>query len=267
MPNKKIKKMYEEKFNKDENYNNIINKLQNKKNHKINFKWSLIPICLLLCLTIPLFSTKDFKLDDEKQNIKKDIININSDEIKYFTEIIYVADIAGRCEILTKESINNKFPFIEKSNINYPHETFYAHYSHGLEGNIDQYDNLVGYYLMYSSNDYEDRIEIFISETTEIKPRDVGRFEIDDLDNSEIDGVNIKIIGDNNYYIALFKLNGLFLDIGANHMNEKEFIHMIKQIIYWNKYENNKPSSIDCFNYYLDMIMYNISYVIGISIK
>ena len=51
------------------------------------------------------------------------------------------------------------------------------------------------------------------------------------MKNSIINGNNIKIMGENKNYYALFSYNNINFDIEATGISEEEFIQLIKSMV------------------------------------
>ena len=73
-------------------------------------------------------------------------------------------------------------------------------------------------------------IDIFILTDT-IKRLRCFSIDTDEMKNSIINGNNIKIMGENKNYYAIFSYNNINFDIETTGISEEEFIRLIKSII------------------------------------
>ncbi len=201
-----INKSFNKHINKDENLK-IIKERMNKRNMKY-LKYSLIPICLLLIISLFLITNnnKPDIFDDTKEIYINEIDNMNltalDSDIK--VENNYMVEIYD-------ELLNIVIPTdLNKMN--------------GLA--IFLSDGTFNNYVIEYFND-ERRITIAYSKTN----TPIRDYFIDDGKPSIINNTNLVISKYNTIYIVTFKYNDIYFDIETSNIKEDELITLLESII------------------------------------
>ena len=201
-----INKSFNKHINKDENLK-IIKERMNKRNMKY-LKYSLIPICLLLVISLFLITNnnKPDIFDDTKEIYINEIDNMNltalDSDIK--VENNYMVEIYD-------ELLNIVIPTdLNKMN--------------GLA--IFLSDGTFNNYVIEYVND-ERRITIAYSKTN----TPIRDYFIDDGKPSIINNTNLVISKYNTIYIVTFKYNDIYFDIETSNIKEDELITLLESII------------------------------------
>ena len=201
-----INKSFNKHINKDENLK-IIKERMNKRNMKY-LKYSLIPICLLLVISLFL------------------ITNNNKPDIFDDTKEIYINEI-DNMNLTTLDSdirVENNYMveiYDELLNIVIPTDL------NKMNGSaIFLSDNTLNNYVIEYFND-ERRITIAYSKTN----TPIRDYFIDDGKPSIIKNTNLVISKYNTIYIVTFKYNDIYFDIETSNIKEDELITLLESII------------------------------------
>ena len=201
-----INKSFNKHINKDENLK-IIKERMNKRNMKY-LKYSLIPICLLLVISLYL------------------ITNNNEPDIFDDTKEIYINEI-DNMNLTTLDSdirVENNYMveiYDELLNIVIPNDL------NKMNGSaIFLSDNTLNNYVIEYFND-ERRITIAYSKTN----TPIRDYFIDDGKSSIINNTNLVISKYNTMYIVTFKYNDIYFDIETSNIKENELITLLESII------------------------------------
>ena len=201
-----INKSFNKHINKDENLK-IIKERMNKRNMKY-LKYSLIPICLLLVISLYL------------------ITNNNEPDIFDDTKEIYINEI-DNMNLTTLDSdirVENNYMveiYDELLNIVIPTDL------NKMNGSaIFLSDNTLNNYVIEYFND-ERRITIAYSKTN----TPIRDYFIDDGKSSIINNTNLVISKYNTMYIVTFKYNDIYFDIETSNIKENELITLLESII------------------------------------
>lgn len=201
-----INKSFNKHINKDENLK-IIKERMNKRNMKY-LKYSLIPICLLLVISLYL------------------ITNNNEPDIFDDTKEIYINEI-DNMNLTTLDSdirVENNYMveiYDELLNIVIPNDL------NKISGSaIFLSDNTLNNYVIEYFND-EKRITIAYSKTN----TPIRDYFIDDGKSSIINNTNLVISKYNTMYIVTFKYNDIYFDIETSNIKENELITLLESII------------------------------------
>ena len=207
-------------FDITNNYTSIRKKME--RGNKMNkiFKYSLVPMAIVITLASVFLLNKRSNtnnvLDSDVKNNDVIIVNSidnNSDNAKL--------DIDGRSEDITTDDLYKIYPLLKDINGIIKCYLF--------NDDTGKYDKLYGYNIIYSggNNKY---IDIFILIDTTKRLRcfsiDTGKMR-----NSIINGNNIKIMGEDKNYYAIFSYNNINFDIETTGISEGEFIQLIKSIV------------------------------------
>lgn len=230
MNNNIIKEMFDKKINKNKIYQNIINKDKKIK----TYTYTLSFICLLLVITLGVFSLSHKKeiLEDKKpESIDKIIINeeqINSGNVSIAGG---TTDIAGTSYII-EEKVLDKLDYgatyLKKINSLNDYTLINAvKYT---------YKELSGYILLYHNSKESKSITIFISLNMQMMPREIiNQEEILNKEKSTINNQKVLILKNTVYlyeeeYMCLFQKDNIYFDISSVNLSEEEFINIIKDI-------------------------------------
>ena len=201
-----INKSFNKHINKDENLK-IIKERMNKRNMKY-LKYSLIPICLLLVISLYLITNNNEPdiFDDTKEIYINEIDNMNltSLDSDIRVENNYMVEI-----------------YDELLNIVIPTDL------NKMNGSaIFLSDNTLNNYVIEYFND-ERRITIAYSKTN----TPIRDYFIDDGKSSIINNTNLVISKYNTMYIVTFKYNDIYFDIETSNIKENELITLLESII------------------------------------
>lgn len=201
-----INKSFNKHINKDENLK-IIKERMNKRNMKY-LKYSLIPICLLLVISLYLITNNNEPdiFDDTKEIYINEIDNMNltSLDSDIRVENNYMVEI-----------------YDELLNIVIPTDL------NKMNGSaIFLSDNTLNNYVIEYFND-EKRITIAYSKTN----TPIRDYFIDDGKSSIINNTNLVISKYNTMYIVTFKYNDVYFDIETSNIKENELITLLESII------------------------------------
>ena len=201
-----INKSFNKYINKDENLKKIKERM-NKQDIKY-LKYSLIPICLLLVISLYL------------------ITNNNEPDIFDDTKEIYINEI-DNMNLTTLDSdirVENNYMveiYDELLNIVIPTDL------NKMNGSaIFLSDNTLNNYVIEYFND-ERRITIAYSKTN----TPIRDYFIDDGKSSIINNTNLVISKYNTMYIVTFKYNDIYFDIETSNIKEDELITLLQSII------------------------------------
>ena len=238
--NKNIKKMFEKEFNAQSMKKTILNKEENKMYFRTIFKWSLVPICLMVVISgILLLNFKDnynnnistekkYQLYTGKEN--NTILNINN-----------VTDIRSTrldVDIKTVSGVNIPYPFKVNEDVNQNEEFFiipsdltqtknYIVYTK-KDKNSKEY-NTVANYIMLITDGKERNIEVKYSK--EQKPLRDYYFNEKDSKITTINGIDLKIYKYGKSFYTTFSYNGYNFDIETSNITEQEFSNYLVSIL------------------------------------
>ena len=192
-----FKIMFDTKINKNDIYDNVVLKCCRRK---LNFKYTLIPICFILIFV--------------GFNINKNI-NIEDDEI--------IINKVLSLETLVKDELHS-----ESSKIELPDIDFYKSITIPFEYNVfkvNKVSNLVSQYTI-SYEKGSKRINIMFSLENDVYyQKNVNNVK------STIDGVTMELLNCGNKYMAIFENNDKYFNVETINISEEEFITLIKSII------------------------------------
>lgn len=232
MTNKeKLKKAIIQDINPTNYYNEIIKKIEKgerMKNKSNIWKRSLVPICLAILISGVLFFNSQNRnlLKNDKDIDKENDINLKINNINM---TLTKADIAGFAIDLTYKELIKEEEFI--ANI----EVLSSFKNSRLMKRYDENNEFIGYDLIYyntNNNQISKEIEIFFSKTLKRKPSCYETINLDKLEDSVINDINVKILKSNNkYYYILFNYNNYNFDIITTNITEQELSSLLLSII------------------------------------
>ena len=202
-----INKSFNKHINKDENLK-IIKERINKRNMKY-LKYSLIPICLLLVISLYLITNNNNKpdiFDDTKEIYINELDNMNLTSLD--------SDIRVENNYMVET-------YDELLNIVIPDDL------NKMNGSaIFLSDDTLNNYVIEYFNDVR-RITIAYSKTNS----PIRDYFIDDGKSSIINNTNLVISKYNTMYIVTFKYNDIYFDIETSNIKENELIALLESII------------------------------------
>jgi len=221
-----MKKKLKERFDKNNNYNQILSKIERKDDmKKINyFKYSLVPICLLLIVGIVAqFSNRPNPLLDGSKDTQNIIIINNTDNI-----------IRGSLRVDADIREINSIDIFEKYGLNkeliIPNDSTLDSYCLYGKFSSDQYDKLIDCRLVYVRKG-ETIPTITIAMAKNNPPFRDYLFSEDNLKESTINNVLLIITQYEDIYFTVFKINDIYFDIETNGITQNELVDLLKSII------------------------------------
>ena len=241
MINRALKDYTEEKFNKDKNYEKILQKIDTKKiNHNTILKYSITTICLVFVITLgakinsKYFMTKRTEeIPNQAEIAQDDIIKINNTAIQ-----LEALDIDAK---FVEKDLKKEFDFMK--NIYIP-DYCMENYRQGeiyVRENIedDAYSKLYQYSVSYytSGGEYKEDSGINI-EFSKNEILHCLYYDMEEVEESIINKVPVKIFAYKKQNdeskiggYASFKYNNYNFDVEVNMITLDDFIKVIKSII------------------------------------
>ena len=201
-----INKSFNKYINKDENLKKIKERM-NKKDMKY-LKYSLIPICLILIISLFLiiFNNKPDIFDDTKEIYINELDNMNLTSLDSNIRVENNYMVETYDELLNivipddLNKMNGSAIFLSDGTLN-------------------------NYIVEYFNGDR--RITIAYSESN----TPIRDYFIDDGKSSIIKNTNLVISKYNTMYIVTFKYNDIYFDIETSNIEENELIDLLESII------------------------------------
>ena len=219
-----MKNNLKERFDKNNNYKQILSKIERKDDMKKTnyFKYSLVPIGLLLIISIiSLFSNRpNTLLDSNGQNniVINNTDNIIRGSLRVDAEIRKINDI----DIFQKYGVNKEL--IIPNDLTLDSYCLYGKFS------ADQYDKLIDCRLVYL-REGETIPTITIAMAKNNPPFRDYLFANDNLKESIINNVQVVITQYEDIYFTAFKINDIYFDIETNGITQNELVDLLKSII------------------------------------
>ena len=215
-----VYQVFDSKFNKDDMYQNIMNKLKMKKRKQIVIKYSFA--CILLILIVSgLFISKNMFCDKEvdKQDVVKDEIYINEIDNTMYDDVsnldVLVLDVSHSTYAMQPLSI--QIPIDLKL------DTIYIVYVRNEQtGKYDIVHDIIDSYI-----GDDKRVNVAYSSVGKVL-RDIG---IPKGNLSIIEGIEVMISKDEQRLIGQFKYQSVYYDIESFGLTIDEFLNIIKSII------------------------------------
>lgn len=138
-------------------------------------------------------------------------------------------DIDGRSEDITTDDLYKIYPLLKDIVVPNDYNINGIIKCYLFNENTGKYDKLYGYNIIYSggNNKY---IDIFILIDTTKRLRCFS-IDTDEMKSSIVNNTNIKIMGGNKNYYAIFSYNNINFDIETAGISEEEVIQLLKSII------------------------------------
>lgn len=203
-----INKSFNKYINKDDNLKKIKERM-NKKDMKY-LKYSLIPICLILIISLFLiiYNNKPDIFDDTKEIYINELDNMNLTSLDSNIRVENNYMVETYDELLNivipddLNKMNGSAIFLSDGTLN-------------------------NYIVEYFNGDR--RITIAYSESN----TPIRDYFIDDGKSSIIKNTNLVISKYNTMYIVTFKYNDIYFDIETSNIEENELIDLLESIIKW----------------------------------
>lgn len=237
MTNKdKLKKAIEQDINSDSYYKEIISKIERgEKMKKTNnlWKWSLVPICLVVIISGVLFlnhqknnkSLLDNKtFIDEKNNVTLNINEINNNEVG-------TTRLDADIKTITANDINIPYPFKGKITLPKDLDKSYNFIVYTRENKDSKDYNILNNYIIEYSNDNNNDRSIQVAYSRDYKPLRDYRFSDEGSKTTNINGVELKIYKFENIYFTEFTFNGYNFDIETFQITEQELSNFLLSIL------------------------------------
>ncbi len=235
MTNKdKLKQTITNDFNKENNYDEIIRKMKGK-NMKIKnnvWKWSFVPICLVVVISGILFlnyqndnktTLKNKTYIDKKNNVTLNINEITNNKVG--TPLID-ADV----KVVTNNVVNFPLPY-KNGIVDIPKDldNTYKYIFYFRENKESREYNILGYYeIIYDNGD--DR-SIKVSYSKDNKPARDYYFSEEGSKTTTINGIELKIYRFENLYFTEFNYNDYNFDIETSKITEAELSTFLLSIL------------------------------------
>ncbi len=224
----KLNKVITNDFDINNNYTSIRKKME--RGNKMNkiFKYSLVPMAIVIAITsVFLLNKKNSTNNVLDSNVKNnDVIIVNSIDNNSDNAKL---DIDGRSEDITTDDLYKIYPLLKDIVVPNDYNINGIIKCYLFNDDTGKYDKLYGYNIIYSggNNKY---IDIFILIDTTKRLRCFS-IDTDEMRNSIINGNNIKIMGEDKNYYAIFSYNNINFDVETTGISEGEFIQLIKSIV------------------------------------
>ena len=238
MSNKKIfKKLYSKKINKDDNYREIIRRIENKNKKYSMYKKILVPVCSLVLIFVLISINVNEKGDSFNSNIdmNKDFdlyINNNSNKNSvtstFSSDYMYNIDDYKKVDIDYEKLIQlSDYSFLVDLNI--PNDLENRKYSevYVKENKNSGYNILQNYELTYKDNN-DRNIIILVSKEYGINNNESNK---DNIKISNINDTKVIVYQDGIMYRVNFIYNNKYFNIVTNNISEEELINILVSII------------------------------------
>ena len=236
MTNKeKLNQAIEQDMNWKDCYNEIIRKIEEgakmtKKNN--SWKWSLVPICLVVIISGVLFlnnqNDNKTKLEnkpfvEEKNNVTLNINEIQSDQSGTFL------DAAIDVKTVTANDVNFPLPYEYEINLPKDLNKTYRSIVYTRENTNSKEYNILNSYSIEYTNDFERTIKVAYSK--EYKPIRDYYFSEEGNKSTTINGVELKIYKFEDIYFTEFNYKGYNVDIETSKITEQELSTFLLSIV------------------------------------
>lgn len=237
MSNKKIfKKLYSKKINKDDNYKEIIRRIENNNKKYSMYKKILVPVCSLVLVFWLISINVNEKGDSFNSNIdmNKDFdlyINNNSNNSvtsTFSSDYMYDIDDYKKVDIDYEKLIQlSDYSFLVDLNI--PNDLENRKYSEVyVKENKNSGDNILQNYELIFKDNNDRNVIILISNEYEINNNEINK---DNIKISNINDTQVIVYQDGIMYIVNFIYNNKYFNIVTNNIDEEELINILVSII------------------------------------
>ena len=243
MTNKeKMKRIIEKDYDKNSNYNKIINKIENSPNKKTYFKYAVVPIILVIALSILLNKQSDSKVRSFKDENSVDVSttqkNIDYNGLETYVNKSIIVNELKNYQLKDDNSINYlnniNIPYFEAlKDIKIPDDFNILADGHGVCVSKDikdkDYGKINNYELWYKNSKNKRRIIIALSDKN--MPYRDFRINRKNINKTVINGIEVEIYKYKNMYISIFSYNGYNFDIESCDIMEEEYTKLLYSII------------------------------------
>lgn len=248
MTNKdRLKQAIDKDINYKNNYNEIVKKIDDNKNNVKSsiWKWSLVPICLVLILSSTILlntneKTKHFESENKSSEetgvmpeLKEEVSSININDITSTDSNSHkggIKKIDADVRIVKNNGINFPLPY-KNGLVSIPNDldkvSKYIWYFR--DDKLHEEYSILGNYEIIYSNDSDRSIDVKYSKDN--KPVRDYYFSDEGSKITKINGVEMKIYKFENIYFSEFKYNGYYFDIETSNIKEKELVDFLVSII------------------------------------
>ncbi len=234
MTNKeKLKGIIEQDINPKDYYNKIIGRIEKgekMKNKNIMWKWSLVPVCLVMVIIGGVVfnyqgnsksSFKDGSYIDKNNNV---MLNINE-----LNENVGMTRIDADIKVVDGNNVN--FPVPYKNGIDIPEDldkTYMYVICFKEDKNSEEYGIIGNYETIYSN---EGNRSINIKYSKDYKPVRDYYFNEDGSKITIINDTELKIYKYNDIYFTEFSYNDYNFDIETSNISEQELSTLLVSIL------------------------------------
>ena len=246
MTNKeKLKVAIEQDLNSESNYNEIIKKIEKGdivKNKNNIWKYSLVPICLVVIIGIVLITNNNSSLKSSPpQNSESQVILEESNIILNINKVDNVRAYKSDLDIkMIQDGNYYMIPYFEElANLSLPSDFDNSQYfkifgqscySAEKEDCYNApYDKLINYQFFYE-NTKNDR-DIVISFSKDNKPARDYHFSEEGSKKSSINGIDLTIYQYEEIYFTEFVYKNIYFDIETTNITEQELSNLLISII------------------------------------
>ena len=220
------------------NYKEITNDLLSRRNEylemKKKYKYLALGICIIFLSIITISITNNLKDNNETTTIYNDNIVINKiDNLESQNTSIAggIYDIAGGFYEKAIKELEDEYPFINNLFI-FEDKTKNQRIGEYRFDEGKPQGFWQGYFVIYTDDTENKGVQIFFSKTMTMQPRDIGgQIMLEELEDSHIMNIPVKIIQTGNYYIAFVNKNNLHFDIEIINGSQEELISLIQAIV------------------------------------
>ncbi len=242
MTNKnKLVKSINKDFDKNNNYNSIIGKIQCSDNKKSFIKYATIPMIFIIVISLALLNNKNNNPLKNQKNIEtstsRDGNNYNGLNTYSSSNIIIneINELAINSNDFDGKIQNEVYiPYFEfLSNLKVPTDFDNKEDMRIMwvksNPSSNEYD-VLNHYQFHLKNTKSNR-EFIISFSNKYKIFRCVNLFANDYPKSVINGVNVLIVKGSNYYVSVFSYKGYNFDVEGIDVTEKEFINLLESLI------------------------------------
>lgn len=236
MTNKeKLKRAMEQDINPKNYYKEIIDQIEKgekMKNKKNMWKWSLVPICLVVLISGFLFL--NYPNDNKTILNNKPYIDEENNVTLNINEITNtkggVAKLDADVKVVTNNDINFPLPY-KNGVVDIPKDldktSMYIYYFRENKESKDY--NILGNYEIIYGDDLDRSIDVKYSKDR--KPVRDYHFSEEKSQTTSINGIEFKIYKFENIYFTEFKFNDYYFDIETSNITEQELSNFLLSIL------------------------------------
>lgn len=255
MSNKKIfKEMYSKKINKNKNFEEIVNNINNSEVRK-NYKWILVPLCVVFILCISIIIDSNSSVFKDKNNNYNNIncevsssncldenntTYIGKDGDININQVQYLSQSALRWDAIYKNIKLNELPkeYDFVNNIYFNDKDLELSNVNKIIVNSttskNDYQNedivaLINYELFYSNKENTKNIKISFSKYN--KPIRDYYFSSENSKKSFINNHEFIIYKYEDIYMVEFIYNNIYFDIETENISELQLVLLLESIV------------------------------------